>query len=127
MPQVPYLVFKPPPTSADSSMTAGTYVFDVGQTVVTTATLTADSNWTAGNTTANAAAQVLSSAARNTVQIRPAADASFPIYVGIDNTVSVATGAIVSPGAKFSVAGYTGPVWVIGPPGVSAPYFYRTT
>ena len=127
MTQAPYLVFKPPPTSQDSSASADTYVFDVGQTNVTTATMAADSSWTAANTTANAAAQVFSSAARNTVQIRPAADAANPIYVGIDNTVSVATGAIVSPGSKFSVGGYTGPVWVIGPPGVSAPYFYRTT
>ena len=127
MPQAPYLVFKPPPTSQDSSASADTYVFDVGQTPTTTAILTADSNWTAGNTTVNTPAQVYPSGLRNTFQIRPAADAANPIYVGIDNTVSVATGAIVSPGAKFSVGGYTGPVWVIGPPGVSAPYFYRTT
>jgi len=122
------LMFKPLATMSNAGGSEPTTIqVDQGPISSTTATLTADSIWTSASAPASSPSQLLGTQARSLFSVRVPTDAATSVYLGVDNTLTIATGVQVVPGSRVLVSGYIGPLWTLsGTPGVAASFFYRT-
>ena len=116
-------VFLPPISSVISSGTPDTIQFDSSISPLTTAQLTADGNWTSATAPANTPTQLVGVAKRASIILRCPADGLL-FYLGVDNTLTAATGAPLYPGNRLDISGYIGPVWLLSS-GVASTMFYR--
>jgi hypothetical protein len=125
----PWQVFKISPIMLDAGGSEPTTLQHVQQAVKSnTVIFNGAGDWTAANAPAGTGSpsQLLASGARKSFRVACPTDGTL-FYIGVDSTLTPATGVAIAPGTALQVLGWVGPVTTLSSIGAPSGFFYQTT